>query len=81
MEDCPETPIEPLIEPAPLDLVDVNTVADMAGIRPTAVHQHLATGTIPTPDIRIGNAYAWRRETIDEWLRTRRRPGRRGPSR
>ena len=75
MKDSPESPPEF----APLDLVDVNTTADMAGIRPATEHQHLAKGTIPAPEIRIGNAYAWRRQTIEEWLETRRRPGQRGP--
>ena len=73
-----DTP-KPPAEPAQLDLVDVNTTADMAGIRPATVHQHLAKGTIPAPEIRIGNAYAWRRQTIEEWLENRRRPGQRGP--
>jgi hypothetical protein len=54
VEDAPKLSTEP----APLDLVDVNTTADMAGIRPATVHQHLAKGTIPTPEIRIGNACA-----------------------
>lgn len=75
VEDAPM----PSAESAPLDLVDVNTTADMAGIRPATVHQHLAKGTIPAPEIRIGNAYAWRRQTIEEWLENRRRPGQRGP--
>jgi len=52
VEEAPK----PSAEPAPLDLVDVNTTADMAGIRPATVHQHLAKGSIPTPEIRIGNA-------------------------
>jgi predicted DNA-binding transcriptional regulator AlpA len=64
-----------------LDLVDVQTVASMAGITPATVRQHLAHGTIPAPAVRIGNAYGWQRETIEEWLRTRRRPGQRGPAR
>ena len=51
----------------------------MAKIRPATVHQHLANGTIPEPEIRIGNAYAWHRKTIEEWLATRRKPGQRGP--
>jgi predicted DNA-binding transcriptional regulator AlpA len=57
------------------DLVDVKAVAVLAGIRPSSVIRHITSGTIPTPELRIGNAYAWRRETIEEWLRTRRRPG------
>jgi hypothetical protein len=60
VEDAPKPPDEP----APLNLVDVNTTAYMAGIRPATVHQHLAKGTIPTPEIRISNAYAWRCQTI-----------------
>jgi predicted DNA-binding transcriptional regulator AlpA len=75
VKDSPEPPSES----APLDLVDVNMTADMAGIRPATVHQHLAKGTIPEPEIRVGNAYAWRRQTIEKWLQTRRRPGQRGP--
>jgi predicted DNA-binding transcriptional regulator AlpA len=75
VKDSPESPPESAL----LDLVDVNTTADMAGIRPATVHQHLAKGTIPAPEIRIGNAYAWRRQTIEEWLQNRRRPGQRGP--
>lgn len=74
-----EDPPKLSAEPAPLDLVDVNMTANMAGIRPATVHQHLAKGTIPAPEIRIGNAYAWRRQTIEEWLENRRRPGQRGP--
>jgi predicted DNA-binding transcriptional regulator AlpA len=72
---------ESQFEPARIDLVDVNATADMAGIRPATVHQHLAKGTIPAPELRIGNAYAWRRQTIEDWLQTRRRPGQRGPGR
>ena len=53
-----EDPPKLSAESAPLDLVDVNTTADMAGIRPATVHQHLAKGTIPTPEIRIGNTCA-----------------------
>jgi len=62
VEDAPKLSAEP----APLDPVDVNTTADMAGIRPATVHQHLAKGTIPAPEIRIGNAYAWRRQMIGD---------------
>jgi hypothetical protein len=54
VEDSPEPPFEP----AALDLVDVNTAADMPSIRPATVHKHLAKGTIPTPEIRIGNTCA-----------------------
>ena len=77
MDENPEPPFE---SPR-FDLVDVNATAEMAGIRPATVHQHLAKGTIPAPELRIGNAYAWRRQTIEEWLQTRRRPGQRGPAR
>ena len=59
-EDNPE----PVTGPAPLDLVDVSPAVDMPSIRPATVHQHLAKGTTPTPEIRIGNAYAWRCQTI-----------------
>jgi len=54
VEDSPEPPFEP----APLDLVDVSTTVDMPSIRPATVHQHLAKGTISTPEIRIGNTCA-----------------------
>jgi hypothetical protein len=58
----------------------VNATADMTGIRPVTVHQHLTRGTIPTPEIWIGNPYAWRRRTIEPW-RTRLRPDERRPVR
>ena len=77
MDENPERPFEPVL----MDLVDVNATANLAGIRPATVHQHLAKGTMPAPELRIGNAYAWRRQTIEDWLQTRRRPGQRGPAR
>jgi len=54
VEDTPKPPAQP----ARLDLVDVNPTADMAGMRPATVNQHLAKGTVPVPEIRICNAYA-----------------------
>jgi hypothetical protein len=54
VEDNPEPPFEP----TPLDLAELSMTMDMPSIRPATVQQHLAKGTIPTPEIRIGNTCA-----------------------
>lgn len=57
------------------EFVDVREVAKMAGVARATIHSHLVKGTIPRPELRVGNAFAWRRSTIEQWVATRRRQG------
>jgi predicted DNA-binding transcriptional regulator AlpA len=60
---------------APSEWVDVTEVAAMAGVVRGTIHVHVQHGTIPAPEMKVGNSYAWRRATIEQWLATRRRRG------
>lgn len=57
--------------------LDTAAVARLMGVRVETVRTHIWRGTIPEPDLRIGRSPAWKRSTIDQWLKTRRLPGHR----
>jgi predicted DNA-binding transcriptional regulator AlpA len=57
------------------EILDVAAVAELTGLKPASVRQHLFRGTIPPPDYRVSGRPAWRPETIRAWLKVRRSPG------
>jgi predicted DNA-binding transcriptional regulator AlpA len=53
------------------DLLDTAAVAELAGVQPATIRGYLSLGYMPVPDVRLGQAPGWYRETIDRWLRSR----------
>lgn len=58
------------------DQLTTAEVAELAGISPASVHRYRLRGAVPEPDGYVGRTPWWKRETIDEWLATRPKPGR-----
>jgi predicted DNA-binding transcriptional regulator AlpA len=54
------------------DLLTGKEVAESAGLRYKTLWTYKKRNTLPEPDIYIGNKPLWKRETIAEWLSTRR---------
>jgi predicted DNA-binding transcriptional regulator AlpA len=68
--------LETMPQPEELDVLTIKGVAELAGLSPRTVSQHILRGTMPAPDGALGRTPWWYRSTVEEWLADRRRPGR-----
>ncbi len=59
------------------ELLTIAQIAQLGNLSPTSIKTYRNRGTLPPPDSRQGNQPLWKRETVEEWLRTR--PGRGRP--
>ena len=50
-------------------IVEVGYIAEKAGVSTTAVRKWVKNGTIPKPDILIGQRRRWYKDRIDAFLR------------
>jgi predicted DNA-binding transcriptional regulator AlpA len=53
----------------PTDLLDIQAVADLLGVQRETVEQTRWRGKMPDPDLYVGRSPAWRRRTIDQWIK------------
>lgn len=54
------------------DILQVEQVAELAGVKKETIYQHMFRGSIPEPEYRFGQTPAWNRKTIEKWVATRR---------
>ena len=54
-------------------LLSRRDVAELMGLGIETIKTHRARGTMPDPDYVIDDKPLWRRETIDQWIATRRK--------
>jgi predicted DNA-binding transcriptional regulator AlpA len=47
-------------------------VADTAGLKYHTLWMYRRRNTLPEPDLYLGNKPLWEKQTIDQWLATRR---------
>lgn len=57
------------------DLLTAAQVGELAGIQTATVHQHHWRHTMPEPALVIAGRPLWLRETVEQWIATRRAPG------
>ena len=58
------------------DLLTTDDVARLAGVKPSSIRRYRTRDSIPEPDRYVGRTPVWRRETVEQWLRDRPKPGR-----
>lgn len=58
-----------------MEIMGVAEISAHAGVRPDTVHKWRTRGILPPPDWKLAMGDVWRRETIEEWLASRRREG------
>ena len=54
-------------------LLSRRDVAKLLGLNVETIKYHRAGGTMPDPDLVIDQKPLWRRDTIDEWIATRKK--------
>jgi predicted DNA-binding transcriptional regulator AlpA len=54
-------------------LLSRRDVAELMGLGIETIKTHRARGNMPDPDYVIDDKPLWRRETIDQWIATRRK--------
>jgi predicted DNA-binding transcriptional regulator AlpA len=54
-------------------LLSRRDVAELLGLNVETIKYHRAGGTMPDPDLVIDDKPLWRRDTIDQWIATRRK--------
>lgn len=57
------------------DLLDRAAVAKLLNVDPATVSSYVSRGQMPPPDLRLGSAPVWYRETVERWMRSRRGQG------
>lgn len=55
--------------------VDIRGFSELAGVKSQTIRAYRHRGILPAADAIYGNSPVWLRTTVDEWLKTRRRPG------
>lgn len=74
MRELYEAREEALLEGVTVDdLLTTAEVAALAGVKPATIHRYRLRGAVPTPEAVIAGRPLWRLETVDTWLRERRR--------
>ena len=53
------------------ELLGTREVAHLARLKEQTVRTYLYRGTMPEPDVRLGQSPGWYEETIRTWLRRR----------
>ena len=53
------------------DLLDRAAVAKLLDVEPATISSYVSRGQMPQPDLRLGSAPVWHRETIEAWLASR----------
>ena len=66
---------EPAIAGA--DRLTVRQVAERAGVKPDTIRHHQVRKTMPEPDGHLGVTPYWFVWTVERWVATRPKPGRR----
>ena len=54
-------------------LLSRRDVAELMGLGIETIKTHRARGNMPEPDVIIDDKPLWRRETIDQWIATRKK--------
>lgn len=54
-------------------LLSRRDVAELMGLGIETIKTHRARGNMPDPDYVIDDKPLWRKETIDQWIATRRK--------
>ena len=54
-------------------LLSRRDVAQLLGLNVETIKYHRAGGTMPDPDYIVDQTPLWRRDTIDQWIATRRK--------
>ena len=54
-------------------LLSRRDVAELLGLNVETIKYHRATGGMPAPDYIVDQKPLWRRDTIDQWIATRRK--------
>jgi predicted DNA-binding transcriptional regulator AlpA len=58
------------------DQLTTDQVANLVGLSVASVREYVRRGAFPAPDGMLGRTPWWRASTVDEWLASRRGPGR-----
>ena len=51
--------------------MDRAAVAALLEVAPATISSYVSRGQMPPPDLRLGSAPVWYRETIERWLESR----------
>jgi len=54
-------------------LLSRRDVAELMGLNVETIKYHRAAGQMPQPDYIVDQKPLWRRETIDQWIASRRK--------
>ena len=54
-------------------LLSRRDIADLMGLNVETIKYHRAGGSMPDPDYVVDRKPLWRRETIDQWIATRKK--------
>lgn len=57
------------------DYIDIPGFAELAGVKVETLRTFRHRGILPEPAFFAGQSPVWARADVDEWLKTRRRPG------
>lgn len=62
--------------PVPTDypLLDVDAVAEVAEVKPSTIRYYHKMKQMPSADVYFGRSPVWKKETIDAWIESRRKP-------
>ena len=61
---------------SPDDLLTITEVGALVGLSVETIRTYRRRGTFPTPDRHFERTPVWRRDTIEQWAKARRAPGR-----
>lgn len=53
------------------DLLTYSEIAELTGLKYDTIYRLRKNNTLPAPDLIVGRTPVWKRQTINEWIKTR----------